>query len=367
MSSLIPAKKLPLLTPAEAFGPDIDRFRDSNQSLVAWWDKQSQWWRLKGTLQTNRGRTIGYQIGFFDRHTQNDFFGAIPARWITTRSFAAHFALTDPMNGDNQNTFRFWQKGGPLSQSPGFAADDRFHVELGGWYVYRREDNSLTAFANGDGDSVHLELTQEKPLAYHGQSGYTEKNVWPSFYCSYPRLRTKGRILLDGKLEEVSGLSWLDHEKSTTSKFPSQTHGHLSKCTDTILLQLSNGFDFMLSARGEEFLGSLIDQDGKVQHLITSEIKIENIEYWISPNTQSRYPIKRRIIVEPLNIYLDVRASLPTQELDTSRSTLSSQWEGMVVASGQIQNAQVTGSGFMELLGYDTRPRTKLVEFLTGH
>lgn len=356
----MPARKLPLLTPAEAYGPDIERFRQPAQSLVSWWDKQSQWWQFRGLLKTSRGRPLGFQLSFFDRHTQNDFIGAIPARWITARSFAAHFSITDPMNGEIPNTFRYWQQGGLFSNASGFAAEDRFHVELGGWYAFRREDGSVSLFANGDGDSVHLELHEQKPLTYHGQSGYAEKDVGASFYCSLPRMKATGRVLLDGKLEDVEGTVWMDHEKLTLKENPFHVNW------DRLVLQFANGADLMLFRRGESFQsGTWLAADGTVKHLIASDIQVENNEYWISPETGARYPIKRSIRIEPLSLELQVKPALVAQELDTTRTVFACHWNGLVAAQGQLKNQEVEARGFMELLGYDPRPRAKVLEFLT--
>ncbi|MBI3558756.1 MAG: hypothetical protein HY074_21020 [Deltaproteobacteria bacterium] len=361
LSSLLPARKLPLLTPAQAFGPDIERFRDSSQSLVAWWDKQSQWWCFRGNLVTGRGRSLGFQLAFIDRHTQNDFVGALPARWITPRAFAAHLAISDPMNGDTAKTFRVWQRGGLLSNSTGFAADDRFHVELGGWYGFRRADGSITLYAHGDGDSIHLELSELKPLAYHGQAGYNDGDG-AAFYCSYPRLKTTGRVLLDGRLEEVTGLTWMDHEKLTGKESPFQGNW------DRLLLQFSSGQDLMLflvRGRSEAASGSWIDAQGNVKHLVASDIQVENYEYWISPRTGARYPIKRRVRIEPLELELELKASLSNQEVDLTRSIFSSFWQGIVSVTGRYKGGELNGHGFMELAGHDQRRRAKVIEFLT--
>ncbi|MBK7252974.1 MAG: hypothetical protein IPI04_03425 [Ignavibacteria bacterium] len=38
-----------------------------------------------------------------------------------------------------------------------------------------------------------------------------------SYYYSYTRLKTEGKIILDGKEFEVSGYSWMDREWSTSA------------------------------------------------------------------------------------------------------------------------------------------------------
>lgn len=367
VTSLVPSRKLPLLTPAEAFGPDLERFRDQAQSMISWRDKQAQWWQFSGHLTTERGRRYAFQLQFTDRRTQNDFIGALPARWITARSFAAHFSLTDPMNGEASKAFQYAEKGGLLMKSTGFAADDRFHVEVGGWYAYRREDGTLTLFANTPDASLHLDLKTTRSLVYHGQSGYVSRDEdASSFFCSNPRLAASGRLLIDDKLESVTGIVWLDHEKQTA---PGRSFQNASS---RIALQFETGEDLMIFDQGAATFGTWINSLGQTQHLVASEIKIENTEYWKSPSTAARYPLKRHVRIEPLNLEFDIKPMVPNQELSTRRSTLTSSWEGAITAqstaNGASNNAVGLGSasGFMELFGYDTRPHARAIEFLVG-
>jgi predicted secreted hydrolase len=370
VTGLVPSRKLPLLTPAEAFGPDVERFRDAAQALVPWRDKQSQSWRFMGQLKTAKGRSFGFQLSFQDRHTQNDFFGAIPTRWLTPRSFASHFVITDPMNAESDKTFRFWQRGGLFSNEQGFAADDRFHVGIEGWHSYRREDGIIVLDAAASGDSLHLELQPLKPLAYHGQSGYAQRDGNPenaAFYCSYTRMQASGWLLIDGRLEDVSGHAWMDHEKFT------QKAAAQDDTQDIISLQFSSGEELMLSfvnsKEGEMnrfSSGSWIDKQGTIKHLIREDLKTENLEHWISPKTGARYPIKRHIAIETLGLDLLLRAPLPNQEVDATRTNIVSTWQGMVSAQARLKENEVEATGFMLLHGYDRRPRAKVLEFLVN-
>lgn len=351
VASLVPSRKLPLLTPAEAFGPDIDRFKDQSQSMISWRDKQAQWWSFNGHLNTERGRRYAFQLKFIDRRTQNDFIGALPTRWLTARSFAAHFSLTDPMNGDTSKVFRYFEKGGLFAKSSGFAAEDRFHVELDGWYAYQRADGTIALYANGEEMSLHLDLKPTRPLLFHGQSGYIHReNDASSFFCSNPRMAASGRLVIDDKIENVSGIVWLDHEKQTARAGSSQAS------SNRIMLQFENGADLMIFDNGAATFGTWVDPNGQTQHLVASEINIDNVEYWKSPKTEARYPLKRHIRIEPLNLDLDVRPVAQNQELDILKSAFSSTWEGAITA----QNA----SGFMELSGFDQRRATRALEFL---
>lgn len=356
VTSIVPARRLPLLTPAEAFGSDLEKFHDSSRALTAWHNKQIQFWTFSGHLLTTRGRPFAFELSFQDRHTQNDFVGILPARWITSRAVSARFSITDPTNGSPEKTFRYWQKGGLFSKVGGFAADSRFHVEVESWYAFSREDQTIVLSANGDQDSLYLELRPTKPLTYHGQSGYSRKdaeNKTASFHCSYSRLEASGRLLIDGSLEDIRGLCSMNHEKITARE------GLFQGTHDQISLQFKNGDDLSLCLRPDFSSGSQINEQGEIKHLISTDIHVENLEYWISPRTHTRYPVKRRIKIYPLDLELDLRAMTAAQELDSS-------WEGAISVQGRRQGTAVEGSGYMGLSGYDRRARTRVVEFLIG-
>lgn len=347
---MIPAPKLPLLTPAEAFGPDLERFRNRQQTFISWRDKQLQSWTFNGQLKTSRGRLYGFQLRFVDRRTQNDFFGAVPTRWLKPRVFAAHFSLADAMNSELSKVFRSFERGGVFSKTSGFAADDRFHIEVGGWNAFQRDDGSFTLSINAEEISLHLDLRQTAPLVYHGQSGYVDHQSRSSFYCSAPRLAATGRLIIDDKLEDVTGVVWLDHEKLTGSAEKSDADH------DRIALQFESGENLLISDQGTSTFATWIDSSGNTQHLISSEIRLTNTEYWISPRTGARYPIKRHIRLEPLNREFDIKPTVIDQELDLMRSMFSCAWEGAISAPGAV--------GFMSLHGKDHRRATRALEFL---
>jgi predicted secreted hydrolase len=57
--------------------------------------------------------------------------------------------------------------------------------------------------------------------------------------------------------------------------------------------------------------------------------------------------------VAGLNLTLLVTTPLPSQELATSSSFVPSYWEGAILLQGKKNTAAVTGSGYLEMTGYD--------------
>lgn len=376
LTQLVPQRGIPLLTPAESHGPDLERFRDPSQALQSWTDKQLQLWRFTGQLSVAGGRSIGFQLAFYQRRTQRDFLAFIPTRWILPKAhpsaFAARFSLTDPTNADSAKTYRGWHRGTLLIPSTGFlpwrgfAAEERFHVECGGWYARLREENgTIQLYASAGGTSLHLELKPASPPLYHGQSGYLQRADRPeqsSFSCSVANLVAAGQIVLDGRLHSVTGAASLDHEKSGAD---SAAEGH----RDWVSARFDSGEELFLMLGWEPddglsrfSAGTWVDAEGRAKHLVSSEIQVENVEFWTSPDTKCRYPVKRRVRIEPLNLIIEFRPLVPHQEVESSLASPPPFWAGVM----NVRAANRMGWGFMELQGYGARPLQRAIRFLTA-
>ena len=72
---------------------------------------------------------------------------------------------------------------------------------------------------------------------------------------------------------------------------------------------------------------------------------MQPIDWWRSPRTGARYPIRWRIGVPSRGIALECAAAIPNQEL--AFATAPVYWEGAVRYSGSH-----SGVGYMELTGY---------------
>ena len=57
-------------------------------------------------------------------------------------------------------------------------------------------------------------------------------------------------------------------------------------------------------------------------------------------------------VLRAWNIQLTLTPSLPDQELDTSRTTGVTYWEGEVEVEGTRDGEEIVGLGYVELTGY---------------
>ncbi len=132
------------------------------------------------------------------------------------------------------------------------AQADPFRVWLEDWSVtaeaatgattpYRQPPARLKAEAGGY--ALDLRLVDEKGPVLQGDRGYSQKGADPgnaSYYYSLTRLETTGDVTIGGKTYAVTGLSWMDHEYSTSALGPGQAGW------DWFSLQLSNDTELML-------------------------------------------------------------------------------------------------------------------------
>ena len=78
---------------------------------------------------------------------------------------------------------------------------------------------------------------------------------------------------------------------------------------------------------------------------------------WTSPRTGATYPSGWTLRLAGSGLDVRVEPTLADQELDTSRTTGTIYWEGLVSVAGLKAGKTVTGHGYVELTGY-ARPAT---------
>ncbi|HYE21271.1 MAG TPA: lipocalin family protein, partial [Tepidisphaeraceae bacterium] len=195
-------------------------------------------------------------------------------------------------------------------------------------------------------------------LTLQGPGGLNPKSAAPgnaSYYYSLTRLPTTGAITLDATKHNVTGLSWMDREFSTSSLAPHQVGW------DWIALHLRSGHDLMLyrirnQANQTDYLsGTLVSPAGVPTYLTTADIALAPTATWTSPATKATYPSAWSIAVRGLPKFT-IRTLIPDQELQTPNSTDVTYYEGAVSAKGD--DGADLGEGYLEMTGY-TKPITR--------
>ncbi len=319
---------------------------------------QTEWWYYTGNLTAASGEQFGYQLTFFRRSvappsesTPADA-GEQASAWRTDQVYMAHFALTD-VAGRVHHSFERFSRG---ALGLAGAQAEPFRIWLEDWEVAGPtigQARLRAAVTEGDLDlRLDLMLRDLKGPILHGDRGYSRKGPEPgnaSYYYSLSRIETTGTIVARDRQWAVAGLSWMDHEFSTSALGPELVGW------DWFSLQLSDGSEVMLYAlrradggRDPFSSGTLIAADGTTQPLGPSDFEIAATGAWRSPRTGGVYPAGWVLSVPGADLRLVVTPHLADQEM---RTTLP-YWEGAVRVEGTRAGQALTGHGYVELTGY---------------
>jgi predicted secreted hydrolase len=326
-------------------------------------DFRIEWWYYTGNLTTKDGRRFGYQLTFFRTGLQRA--PKNPSRWTVRDLYTAHFAISDVAN---TRFFKFERthRGGV----DWAGVDDEGRVWNGNWELNVDSETEVhNLHAMQDGNSIELSLMPAKPLILHGNSGLSRKGATPgnaSYYYSFTRLNTSGKITVGNETFDVQGTSWMDHEFSSSFLEKGQSGW------DWFSIQLDSGEELMLyqmrldnGAADPHSSGTWIAKDGAATVLSRDDFVLEPLRRrWHSKPTGADYPIAWRVRVPSLELDVTVTAVMPNQEMDTSAGTGVIYWEGCVDIAGTRGQIPVKGRGYLEMTGYaaDGVARTFLSE-----
>ncbi len=319
---------------------------------------QTEWWYYTGNLEDASGAHFGYQLTFFRRALASAAQRTPRASdWATDQVYMAHFALTD-VRGNRHQSFE------KLSRGAGGVAGaqaDPFRVWLEDWQVLADEAASNGApdhqaplqlsAASGNID-VRLRLEDRKGPVLQGDRGYSQKGPAPgnaSYYYSLTRLISSGTVTVDGRTYTVTGLSWMDHEYSTSAL------GREQIGWDWFSIQLDDDTELMVfqlrRADGsiDDFSsGALVAQNGATTRLGPRDFSLEPTGRWRSPHSGGEYPAGWRVQVPSAGLVLEVTPYIADQEMKMSYVY----WEGAVRITGTVKGKPISGSGYVELTGY---------------
>jgi predicted secreted hydrolase len=264
----------------------------------------------------------------------------------------AHFALTDVAGGEHRS---FEKLGRGAARLAGAQAVP-YRVWLDDWSVEETGggSNGSPARLRASADDISLDLTLRdlKGPVLQGDRGYSRKGPEPgnaSYYYSLPRMATAGTVAVGGKTFQVDGLSWMDHEFSTSALGVDQTGW------DWFSLQLDDDYELMVfqlrraDGSPDPFSsGTLVAPDGSTRTLGPTDFRLETTAQWRSPRTGASYPSGWVLTVPAAELRLTIIPPLADQEMDVSYTY----WEGAVNAEGTMNGKPVSGSGYVELTGY---------------
>lgn len=312
-------------------------------------DYRVEWWYYTGNVEADDGRRFGYELTFFRTGVVRE--PRIASPWAVRDLYVAHFAISDLAAGK----FHMFQRVKRAGMGWAGAATDRYHAWNGQWQVHLEGDEHLLS-ASEDGTELELRLTPRKPPVLHGVGGLSRKGPTAgnaSHYYSLTRLDTQGTLTVAGQSAAVRGLSWMDHEFS--SSFLEQ--GQLG--WDWFSIQLDDHRELMIyQIRRDDgsvdpfSSGTIVATDGRATAIGRDQFRLTPSRRWRSPQTGTEYPIQWRLQMPGRRLDLTVEAALDCQELDTRASVGFPYWEGSIDVRGAWDDRPVRGRGYLEMTGY---------------
>lgn len=304
----------------------------------------TEWWYFTGNLQDAKGAAYGYQLTLF-RVGLKPGEPATDSDWRSHQLYMGHLALSEIDKARHQSAERFARAAAGLAG----ARTQPLKIWLGPWSIESTGADlfplQLTASTPQLGVNLQLQAGN-KALVLQGDSGLSRKGSGAgnaSYYYSYTRLPTRGKIRLGDQTLAVSGNSWFDREWSSSALAADQAGW------DWFSLQLDDGRDLMFyrmrdkQGQAQAFSnGVLVGVDGSVIRLGLDSVQLDVLRQWQSPE-QTTYPLSWRLQIPGQQIDLRIEAAFDDQEM---RHTVR-YWEGAVRVTGSHK-----GVGYMELSGY---------------
>jgi len=315
---------------------------------------RTEWWYFTGALRAENGERLGYQATWFR--------SALTARKVERASrlgirdlYFFHGAVTRPDRGSHVHDHAVCRRGAAWAG----AATDRLRVHLFDNVAEQEDGGEWRVRMKVKGRAFDLRLTPTRVPLLHGESpGLSLKGPKPgqaSYYVSHTRLTTEGTVVLEpgGPAVRVTGSTWFDHE------FGSAQLAEDHRGWDWFSVALDDGTDLMVyairkrdGALEPKSSGTLRTAEGERRHLRREDFSIAVLDHWTSPRTKARYPARWRLEIPSAGIDLEVTPAVADQELSTPGTTGITYWEGLCRFRGRIAGREVTGHGYVELVGY---------------
>lgn len=315
-------------------------------------DFRTEWWYFTGNLTSDDNKKFGYQFTIFRTALSKEK----PERntdWNSNQIYMAHFAVTD-IDG---NKFYYDEKFSREGNNLAGAQANPFKVWLEDWQIIQLDDRMTfdlpVTGIKAKTDKVEIDFILEavKQFVLQGEEGLSQKGNQPgnaSYYYSYTRLKTEGKIILAGKEFFVSGFSWMDREWSTSALSEDQAGW------DWFALQFNDNTEIMYyqmrKSDGSADIfskGIIVDEDGSSQLLKKDDVILSVSDYWLSP-TGEQYPSGWRFRIPAKEIDLIITPAIKNQLMDVAVRY----WEGSVKIEGTKSGSKISGRGYVEMTGY---------------
>ena len=171
---------------------------------------------------------------------------------------------------------------------------------------------------------------------------------------------TTGTVVLDMVTYEVTGASWLDRQRrGLPSSFSDPRADSVQAANSMNWIwsnpQLDNGVNVALAqvcdVRDHKIYLALTAVHPNGRHIVVTPIDpVEASDYWTSPATGRRYPTRCVFRAPQIDTELIIEVPFKQPEIASSAGAFT-KFEGAATVTGTYEGQQVSGYGYLELVG----------------
>jgi predicted secreted hydrolase len=298
-----------------------------------------EWWYVTANLVDAQGAPCGAQWTLFRQAMKG---GAQLEGWANQQVWMGHAAVT---RADTHRIAEVFARGGVgqagVEANPFLAWIDAWEMRaLDGFNENNVAPLALNASAADFGYALRLDAG--RPLVLQGDGGYSRKSLreQASYYYSQPHFSVTGRVTIDDKPADVTGLAWLDREWSSQPLASDQAGW------DWLSLHFNSGEKLMLyrmrQTDGNHYRsGNWILPDGKTTQIASGEIEMTPKSF--TEISGRKVPTAWHIAIARLALAIDVMPLNAKSWMGTSFPY----WEGPIHFAGSHD-----GVGYLEMTGY---------------
>lgn len=186
---------------------------------------------------------------------------------------------------------------------------------------------------NFEDNNIELDLDSIKtPLLRY--------NTTDAFYYQQTRVKVKGQLSFSGTKYKVKGWGWIDHQGFKVSLPPSNWRW----CA----VQLDNNTEIIASGTHPySQFNLLLVKDNQIEQIKGDSHSMDDIDYWVDPETGYEYPIRFRLKIPAKNVDLEITAIANNQVI---RGVEYRIYEGSCRVTGSFDGQAVTGRAQLEVV-----------------
>jgi predicted secreted hydrolase len=293
-----------------------------------------EWWYLNATVSDNAGHQYTAMLAYFNKKSPRPPLKIISIADLDAKVFYHEVPKIQEL----------------ITANPDYAEGglDLRWDDYDRWYRTDEDSYHYSLQAKGDTIGFSFDLNQQKEPLMVGGDGLIDWTEGSTYYYSLTRLEVDGQIEIQGKIIDVTGIGWMDHQwmDDMAEKGWQWFSIQLDDETDIICWNIVS-LDGIVESRDL----TMMLADGSIYH--TTDIELVPSASWVSPDTGQAYGTTWSLQEPKHDVDLEIKARLPQQEIILLKDVPLYRWqiwEGGTTVSGKIDGSPVSGVGYAELV-----------------